>query len=188
MEACFGADKTARLLTVLKRKGCLILDGGLGTELDLRKNDPERNKAGFVYTDNCLWSAMPLASEEGRALVKEIHSDFYRAGADIGIIDSYKISRELLESEAAKNALPDNVAVEDAPILATKAVDCCLDAKKEFFIKGEAGVDGAVCEKMRYDDTMGPKLIAASLGPWGGTRFASGLAFSGKYEEACAGE
>lgn len=62
--------------------GFLILDGGLASEL-------ERRGADLRHT---LWSARLLA--ENPDLVRAVHEDYFRAGADVGISASYQASLE----------------------------------------------------------------------------------------------
>jgi homocysteine S-methyltransferase len=64
----------------LERSGVVILDGGLATELERRGADLR----------DPLWSAKMLA--ENPALIREVHEDYFRAGADVGTSASYQAS------------------------------------------------------------------------------------------------
>src|SRR5207253_8517562 len=62
----------------LDRFGVVILDGGLATELERRGaalNDP-------------LWSAKLLL--ENPELIREVHADYFLAGADVATTSSYQ--------------------------------------------------------------------------------------------------
>ena len=50
-----------------------ILDGGMGQELLSRGMDPE----------GTLWSAKALIEEKYHSLIKKIHEDFIKAGAEL---------------------------------------------------------------------------------------------------------
>ena len=58
----------------------LILDGGLATELERRGADLR----------DPLWSARLLVENPG--LIRDVHEDYFRAGADVGISASYQAS------------------------------------------------------------------------------------------------
>lgn len=82
----------------------LILDGGLGSELDRR---------GCNVTDS-LWSARVLL--ENPALIEQVHLDYLEAGADCITTASYQVSaggfaRAGFSEEDAATALRDSVKV-----------------------------------------------------------------------------
>lgn len=64
----------------LAEQGVLILDGALATELERR---------GCNLQDS-LWSAKMLMEEPEK--IRQVHEDYYRVGADIGISASYQAS------------------------------------------------------------------------------------------------
>jgi homocysteine S-methyltransferase len=66
----------------LDRAGVVILDGGLATELERRGADLR----------DPLWSAKLLLDDP--ALICQVHEDYLRAGADVGISASYQASFE----------------------------------------------------------------------------------------------
>jgi homocysteine S-methyltransferase len=72
----------------IDRSGVVILDGGLATEL-------ERRGANI---DDPLWSAKLLI--ENSELLRQVHEDYFRAGADVGTSASYQAS---FEGFAARN-------------------------------------------------------------------------------------
>src|SRR5262245_27281240 len=62
--------------------GVMILDGGLATELERRGADLR----------DPLWSAKLLI--ENPDLIRAVHEDYFRAGADVGTSASYQASFE----------------------------------------------------------------------------------------------
>jgi homocysteine S-methyltransferase len=67
---------------ILAERGTVVLDGGLGTELDRR---------GFDVRDP-LWSAAALV--DAPDLIREVHGSYFAAGADVAISASYQASFE----------------------------------------------------------------------------------------------
>lgn len=74
------------LRELLGNRHFLVFDGGMGTAL----------KAQGCDTDGVLWSATGMETEQGLALVGNVHRAFLTAGADIIGTNSYKVSAELL--------------------------------------------------------------------------------------------
>jgi homocysteine S-methyltransferase len=70
----------ARVSELLARRGLLILDGGLATELEERGHD----------LSHALWSARVLATDP--AAIEQVHRDFYLAGADVATAATYQAS------------------------------------------------------------------------------------------------
>jgi homocysteine S-methyltransferase len=68
--------------SLLADRGSVLLDGGLGTELDRR---------GMDLRDP-LWSARALVETPG--VVRDVHAAYYAAGADVAISSSYQASFE----------------------------------------------------------------------------------------------
>ena len=66
--------------SIVDEYGLLILDGGVGSEVERR---------GFDVKDD-LWSAKALA--EKPELLEQVHYDYYKAGADVGITATYQAS------------------------------------------------------------------------------------------------
>lgn len=82
----------------LARRGVVVLDGGLATEL-------ERRGAAL---DDPLWSAKILLEQP--QLIEEVHADYFRAGADVGTSASYQatlpgLARRGLDSAQAAAVL-----------------------------------------------------------------------------------
>jgi homocysteine S-methyltransferase len=79
---------------ILARHGSVVLDGGLGTELDRRGAD----------LHDPLWSAKALL--ESPELIRDVHAAYFAAGADVAISASYQatfagLARRGLDREAA---------------------------------------------------------------------------------------
>src|SRR5205807_9621699 len=81
----------------------VIIDGGMGTELQARG----------AKMDHAAWCG--LANLDHQDLVREIHEDYIRAGADVIITNTYPTSRFALET----GGLGDRV--EEANRKATEA-------------------------------------------------------------------
>ena len=80
---------------ILEERGSVVLDGGLATELERRGADLR----------DPLWSARVLV--EGPDRIREVHTAYFEAGADVAISSSYQATfeglaaRGLSETEAA---------------------------------------------------------------------------------------
>ncbi|MGZ8606741.1 MAG: homocysteine S-methyltransferase [Actinomycetota bacterium] len=67
---------------ILAERGTVVLDGGMGTELDRRGVDLR----------DALWSAKALL--ETPDIVRDVHAAYFDAGADVAISSSYQASFE----------------------------------------------------------------------------------------------
>jgi len=65
---------------IIQKQGFIILDGALATELEVRGAD----------LNHALWSAKLL--KENPALIKEVHIDYLKSGANIIATASYQAS------------------------------------------------------------------------------------------------
>ena len=139
----------ALLQPYLRRAGdILVLDGALATELESRGadiNDP-------------LWSAKILL--EAPASIRQLHYDYFAAGADVAITASYQASfegfaaRGLDRSQSAK--------------LIRLSVELALQARDDFL------------EKAERESDRPPPLVAASVGPYG-AHLHDGSEYRGNY-------
>jgi homocysteine S-methyltransferase len=131
----------------LARRGVLILDGGLATELEKRGAD----------LDDTLWSAKLLI--ENPDLIRQVHHDYYAAGADVVISASYQASfpglmRRGLSRKQAAQLMHDSVRLAD-------------EARESFWSSADrAG-------RLR-------PLVAASVGPYG-AHLHDGSEYRGDY-------
>ncbi|HXB45451.1 MAG TPA: homocysteine S-methyltransferase [Puia sp.] len=130
----------------IKKCGVVILDGAMATELENRGanlNDP-------------LWSAKLLI--ENPALIKQVHRDYLRAGADVITTASYQASFDGFTSRGYTK----EKAIELMRLATTLALEARGEALQHNFINGPF------------------PLIAASVGPYGASR-ADGSEYSGNY-------
>ena len=137
-----------QLNDVLTRQRVLILDGGLATELERRGAD----------LDDPLWSARLLL--DAPDMIRQVHVDYYAAGADVATTASYQASfegfaRRGLDADGAADLLRRSV------VLACEA--------RDLFWADAAPRAG----RMR-------PLVAASIGPYGATRH-DGSEYRGHY-------
>ena len=121
-------------------RGPLVLDGGLATELERR---------GADLRDR-LWSARLLLEDPD--LIREVHGDYFAAGADVAISASYQASFDGF----AERGLSRSRASE----LMRRSVELAREAA------AAAGED---------------RLVAASVGPYGAF-LADGSEYDGRYD------
>jgi len=132
----------------LEARGLVVLDGGLATELERRGadlNDP-------------LWSARLLIEQP--ALIRDVHLDYYRAGADVATTASYQATFEGL----AARGLHRNAAAA----LMHESVTLAIEARERFW-----------SEPANRAGRRLP-LVAASIGPYG-AMLADGSEYRGNY-------
>mgnify|MGYP000849938534 FL=1 len=131
----------------LARQDVIVLDGAFATELEAR---------GFSVND-ALWSAKALF--ERPDLVREVHLDYLRAGADVVTSASYQAT--------VAGFMKRGFSEEEAAALITKSVHLAQEARDLYL--AERGADGAV------------PLVAASVGPYG-AYLADGSEYRGDYD------
>ncbi|MFC1574475.1 homocysteine S-methyltransferase [Gemmatimonadota bacterium] len=136
------------ILPFLDTQAVMVLDGGLATALEAR---------GCDLNDE-LWSAKVLV--EAPELIREVHLDYLRAGADCICSASYQASLPGFR----RRGLDDVQGVE----LLTLSVTLALEARDLFW-----------GEESNREGRMKP-LVAASVGPYGAF-LADGSEFSGRY-------
>jgi len=121
--------------SILAQYPVLVIDGALATELERRGCDLK----------DTLWSAKILLEQP--AMIKQVHLDYFRAGADCAITASYQATIEGF----ARRRLDEQQAIA----LIKKSVALASEARDEFWAS-EAKRVGR------------PKpLVAASVGPYG---------------------
>ncbi|MFQ5435764.1 MAG: homocysteine S-methyltransferase, partial [Anaerolineae bacterium] len=132
----------------LNFQDALILDGGLATELEARGRD----------LSDALWSARLLLDDPG--LIRQVHLDYFYAGADCGISASYQatisglVARGLTEPEAEE--------------LLRLSVRLVMAARDDFW-----AIPGNRRGRLR-------PITAASVGPYGAA-LADGSEYAGEY-------
>jgi homocysteine S-methyltransferase len=132
----------------LDRQAALILDGGLATELEKRGAD----------LDDPLWSAKLLI--ENPDLVRQVHHDYYAAGADVVISASYQASFPGL----ARRGLNRKHAAD----LMARSVRLADEARESFW-----------SDAANRAGRLRP-LVAASIGPYG-AHLHDGSEYRGDY-------
>lgn len=135
-----------RFTARLGAKRIVVLDGGFATEVESR---------GFPLT-TALWSGQAVA--ERPDLVRAIHADYARSGAEILTAASYQLTiRGLVASGLDRKA---------ADVLLERAVGLARDAAREAAFPGSQ-----------------PALVAASIGSFG-AYLTGGAEFHGRYDLA----
>lgn len=132
----------------LAQRPLMILDGALATELECRGADLK----------DPLWSAKCLI--ERPELIRAVHLDYFRAGADVATTATYQAS---VEGFARRG-----LGAPEAARLMGEAVSLALLARDEFWA-AEANRTG----RLR-------PLVAASIGPYG-AMLADGSEYRGRY-------
>ena len=132
----------------LTQRPLLILDGALATELECRGADIK----------DPLWSAKCLIEHPG--LIREVHLDYFRAGADVAISATYQATFEGFARRGIEGA--------QAAQLMRDAVSLACAAREEFW---SAAANRA--GRLR-------PLVAASVGPYGAL-LADGSEYRGRY-------
>ena len=93
------------LMDRIAQGGVILLDGAMGTELERRG----------VPVDATAWSAMAMI--EHADAVRAVHRDFINAGAEIQIVNSFALGRQILEPAACLLVLNEVLAVDKTDTL-----------------------------------------------------------------------
>ena len=126
----------------------MVLDGALATEL-------ERRGAGLKDT---LWSAKCLIEQPD--LIREVHLDYFRAGADVATAATYQATFEGFAQRGIER--------QGAVRLMQGAVALAVAARDEFW-----AIESNRTGRLR-------PLVAASIGPYG-AMLADGSEYRGHY-------
>lgn len=132
----------------LSQQSVFVLDGALATELEKRGanlNDP-------------LWSAKLLIEQP--ELIRQVHFDYFVAGADVATTASYQATFEAFQRRGYSR--------EDAALLMQKSITLALQARDDFWADPTNRV-GRI-----------KPLVAASVGPYG-AMLADGSEYRGHY-------
>jgi homocysteine S-methyltransferase len=136
------------IASILESQNVVILDGALATELERRGCD----------LNDSLWSARVLL--ETPELIRQVHADYFLAGADCAITASYQATFEGF----AQRGLTQNQAAD----LMRLSVSLALEARDGFWAVPE-NRNGRV-----------KPFVAASVGPYGAF-LADGSEYRGDY-------
>lgn len=136
------------IASILDRYPVLVIDGALATELERR---------GFDLKDD-LWSAKILLEQP--EAIKQLHYDYFTAGADCAITASYQATIEGFMKRGLNG--------QDALALIQKSVRLAIEARDEFW-----------SDKSNRVGRSKP-FVAASVGPYG-AYLADGSEYRGNY-------
>jgi homocysteine S-methyltransferase len=143
-----GVKVRSRIAEILEVQGVVILDGAMATELERRGADLR----------DPLWSAKALI--EAPALIRNVHYDYYLAGADVATSASYQATFAGFATRG--------IAHDEAVRLMQLSVELACAARDDFW-QGHANRSG----RQR-------PLVAASVGPYG-AYLANGAEYTGDY-------
>jgi homocysteine S-methyltransferase len=136
------------IASILDHYPTLVIDGALATELERRGCDLK----------DSLWSAKILLEQPD--MIKQLHFDYFKAGADCAITASYQATIEGF----AKRGLNESEAIA----LIQKSVRLALEVRDEFWAD----------ESNRAGRSK--PFVAASVGPYG-AYLADGSEYRGDY-------
>ena len=140
--------KKATIQDVLDRNGIMVIDGSMSTALE----------ALGANTKSSLWTAAAMAEQP--ELVKQVHLDYFRAGADCGITCSYQATIPGLTAHG--------YSVEEAERILADSVKVFLEARDEWW-------DEEGCAAGRAYP-----VCLAGIGPYG-AYLADGSEYRGNY-------
>ncbi|SEI42962.1 homocysteine S-methyltransferase [Arthrobacter sp. yr096] len=138
------------LSTLLNAGTDLVLDGALATELEAHGCDLE----------DPLWSAKVLLEQPH--LIKQVHRDYFDAGASVAITASYQATPQGFAQRG--------LSVDESLELVALSVRLADEARQEALAEGTAN---------------GPLLVAGSVGPYG-AYLADGSEYRGDYTLSAA--
>ncbi len=136
------------IASILDRYPALVIDGALATELERRGCDLK----------DALWSAKILLEQPEK--IKQVHYDYFKAGADCAITASYQATIEGF----SKRGLDEQQAIA----LIQKSVRLAIEARDEFW-----------ADETNRAGRSKP-FVAASVGPYGAF-LADGSEYRGNY-------
>lgn len=134
--------------TLKKTGGILVIDGSMATALEGLGCD----------LNNSLWTAKAL--ERQPELVKQVHLDYFRAGADCGITCSYQATIPGLKKNGCSEA--------EAEALIVRSVEIFNEVRENWW-QNEGKAQGRVYP-----------LCLAGIGPYG-AYLANGAEYRGRY-------
>lgn len=136
------------LQDVLNQEKIMIIDGSMATGLELKGYDLNQS----------LWTASALVNKP--EWVKQVHMDYFKAGADCGITDSYQASIPGLMAKGYSES--------EAEALITKSVTLFCEARQQWWEE-----EGKASERVY-------PLCLGAVGSYG-AYLADGSEYRGKY-------
>ena len=140
--------RKASIQDVLDKNGIMVIDGSMATALE----------ALGANTKSSLWTAAALAEQP--ELVRQVHLDYFRAGADCGITCSYQATIPGLTSHG--------YSVAEAERIISDSVKIFLEARDEWW------------EEEGRDAGRAYPVCLAGIGPYG-AYLADGSEYRGNY-------
>lgn len=138
------------LIALLEAQPFIVLDGAMATELEAR---------GCHLADS-LWSAKVLV--ENPELIREVHLDYFRAGAQVAITASYQATAAGFAARGYGKA--------QSRALIGKSVELARKAREAYLAE---------------NPQAGTLLVAGSVGPYG-AYLADGSEYRGDYVRSAA--
>jgi homocysteine S-methyltransferase len=136
--------------SILEHKPCVILDGAMATELEARGCD----------LHDPLWSAKVLL--ETPDLIREVHADYFAAGADCAITASYQATFQAFAQRG--------LSMDESADLMRLSVRLACEARDDFWNSSQASNSSGRVKP----------FVAASVGPYGAF-LADGSEYRGDY-------
>lgn len=156
-----GAETSSFITDFVRNSGGVaIIDGGLATEL-------ERHGADL---NDPLWSAKCLLTSPH--LIRTVHLEYLKAGADIIITASYQATIQGFEAKGFSS--------EESEALLKRSVEIACEARDIYYERCQAGACGGSNDNRVLKQH--PILVAASVGSYG-AYLADGSEYSGNYGE-----
>ena len=143
-----GTMTRATIEDTLKKTGIMVIDGAMSTALE---------RLGCDLND-FLWTAKVLAEQP--ELIKQVHTDYLRAGADCGITASYQAT--------IPGLMAKGFSEQEAEELIARSVRIFLEARDEWW-----GSEGR-------DSGRAWPLCLGSAGPYG-AYLSDGSEYRGNY-------
>ncbi|MNB64868.1 Homocysteine S-methyltransferase [compost metagenome] len=138
------------LIALLEVQPFIVLDGAMATELEARG----------CYLADSLWSAKVLV--ENPELIREVHLDYFRAGAQVAITASYQATAAGFAARGYDEA--------QSRALIGKSVELARKAREAYLAE---------------NPQAGTLLVAGSVGPYG-AYLADGSEYRGDYVRSAA--
>ncbi|CAM4303671.1 MULTISPECIES: homocysteine S-methyltransferase [Lelliottia] len=138
------------LIALLEAQPFIVLDGAMATELEARG----------CYLADSLWSAKVLV--ENPELIREVHLDYFRAGAQVAITASYQATAAGFAARGYDEA--------QSRALIGKSVELARKAREAYLAE---------------NPQAGTLLVAGSVGPYG-AYLADGSEYRGDYVRSAA--
>lgn len=140
--------RKATIQEVLDKNGIMVIDGSMSTALE----------ALGANTNSRLWTAAALVDEP--ELVKQVHLDYFRAGADCGITCSYQAT--------IPGLMEHGYSLEEAEKIIADSVRIFIEARDEWW------------EEEGRDAGRVYPVCLAGIGPYG-AYLADGSEYRGNY-------